>query len=91
MKCWECKQSRTIPGDCHASCAHPKSGFEGGDPLAAIIAMLASARKLPVAAPSADLGITLNEHGVRHGWAFWPVNFDPIWVDTCNGFEEKDT
>ena len=31
-------------------------------------------------------------HGVRSGWFMWPVNFDPTWLVSCNGFsaDEKD-
>lgn len=28
--------------------------------------------------------VSLNPHGVLNGWAMWPFNFDPIWVDKCN-------
>lgn len=35
------------------------------------------------------LGIKQNPHGVRNGWCLWPIEFDPLWIDACNGFEEK--
>lgn len=28
-----------------------------------------------------------NPHGVRGGWFFWPLNFDPTWLESCDGFE----
>lgn len=33
-----------------------------------------------------DLQIKGNPHGVRHGWFRWPWNFDPVWLENCNGF-----
>lgn len=30
--------------------------------------------------------VKLNPHGVKNGWAAWPYNFDPIWVDECSAF-----
>lgn len=33
--------------------------------------------------------IVANPHGVANGWCYWPYNFDPIWIDTCDGYEEK--
>lgn len=30
-----------------------------------------------------------NLHGIKNGWFFWPVNFDPVWLDYCDGFEQK--
>jgi hypothetical protein len=34
--------------------------------------------------------VSLNEHGVKNGWAMWPFNFDPIWVDACNCFRSTE-
>ena len=27
------------------------------------------------------------EHGKKMGWFAWPYNFDPVWLDSCNGFK----
>ena len=32
--------------------------------------------------------VSLNDHGVKMGWATWPFDFDPIWVDACNSQEK---
>lgn len=29
-----------------------------------------------------------DEYGIKKGWFMWPFNFDPIWLDECDGFEE---
>lgn len=31
-------------------------------------------------------------HGIKSGWFSWPLNFDPVWLESCNGFStsEKD-
>jgi hypothetical protein len=34
--------------------------------------------------------IRLSEHGVLKGWCSWPYDFDPIWIDKCTAFEEKE-
>ena len=31
----------------------------------------------------------VNQHGVKNGWFAFPLNFDPIWADSCNGFAPK--
>lgn len=28
-------------------------------------------------------------HGIRNGWFFWPVNFDPTWLQSCDGFSDN--
>lgn len=33
------------------------------------------------------LAITANPHGVKNGWFSWPFNFDPVWLESCSGFE----
>lgn len=30
-----------------------------------------------------------NTHGIARGWFFWPFNFDPTWLVSCNGFKAK--
>lgn len=27
-------------------------------------------------------------HGIRKGWFMWPVNFDPGWLESCDGFSD---
>lgn len=31
-------------------------------------------------------------HGINKGWFLWPINFDPVWLVSCDGFkpEQKD-
>ena len=30
--------------------------------------------------------VSLNAHGYQNGWANWPFDFDPIWIDSCNSY-----
>ena len=36
------------------------------------------------------LGVKLIRHGVMHGWARWPFDFDPVWIEACNGYTAKE-
>jgi len=38
----------------------------------------------------AKLVIKGNPTGIRRGWFIWPFNYDPVWLDECNGFKEKE-
>jgi hypothetical protein len=91
-KCYDCIHRRECAGSAHSSCAHPKSGLKNASPLMEMMAIFASVGRtgpaLEVDGMKA-LGIGLNPHGVRRGWANWPFNFDPIWLVECTGFEEK--
>lgn len=32
-----------------------------------------------------------NDTGIRNGWFFHPINFDPTWLEYCIGFQDKDS
>lgn len=29
-----------------------------------------------------------DEHGIRKGWFMWPLNYDPTWLVSCDGFSD---
>lgn len=35
-----------------------------------------------------DAKVTCVQHGYDSGWFNWPVNFDPAWLLTCDGFSD---
>jgi hypothetical protein len=37
-----------------------------------------------------DAEVEGNAYGISAGWFFWPDNFDPVWLVSCNGFREKE-
>jgi hypothetical protein len=82
--CYACQYRRTIPGDCHSRCAHPK--VKGGDDFMMALVGTLSGDNIKAAD---ELNIKGNPHGVRMGWFLWPANFDPSWLESCNGFKEK--
>lgn len=83
--CYECKHRRNVAGDAHSQCVHPKSCNTGGDMFDAIVAMISQTHSIA----AQELEIQANAHGVRSGWFMWPANFDPCWLENCNGFEQK--
>ena len=36
-----------------------------------------------------DAHVKGNEHGIKSGWFYWPFNFDPVWLVSCDGFVER--
>lgn len=77
--CYECKWRGDLLGDCHSKCEHPVA--TGPQGLAACF--------VPELA-KAILGVVGSSHGRRRGWFSWPLNFDPVWLESCNGFEKKE-
>jgi hypothetical protein len=37
-----------------------------------------------------EIKIIGNLHGIKNGWFYWPFNYDPVWLESCNFFEEKE-
>lgn len=77
--CYQCKYRRNFPGDTHSCCHYPgnKTGFFDffeEDNLKNMI----------------SLNIKADLYGFKMGWFFWPVNFDPAWLENCDGFTPKD-
>ena len=73
--CYKCKYRGNVPGSAHSCCKYP--GNKTG-----IFDMFMNAEKLKIKA---------NPHGVRSGWFMWPVNFDPVWLENCVGFKQKES
>ena len=84
--CYECKHRREIPGDAHSSCSHPL--LREKDKSLAVL-MLGLGKQSYAAR---ELGIVGHPTGIKGNYFLWPINFDPIWLEACNGFEliQKD-
>ena len=76
--CYKCEYRGNVPGDAHSCCEYPENDT-------GMLSMFA-----PINAKNAKkLNVTADPHGVRCGWFMWPVNFDPVWLLTCDGFKSK--
>lgn len=87
--CYKCKYRGEIPGDAHSCCNHPKNEESLKDPLLGMLAIFASVGRVPPI-NSGGLKVKGNPHGVKKGWFNYPFNFDPTWLEECEGFEPKD-
>ena len=76
--CYECKYRGSVPGSAHSCCNYP--GNDTG-----FFSLFDDGNR----ANMELLGIGGNPHGVRMGWFMWPINFDPVWLLSCKGFEKK--
>lgn len=64
---------------------------EGGG-LLGLIAVLGKRSGFSSVEPSAAaraLNVTGDPMGIRRGWFLWPVNYDPVWLRSCDGFERR--
>lgn len=89
--CYECVHRRDLGFSAHSQCVHP--AYEGGNtPLAVLSAMLhASRRGGPIEAGNKEIAVKGNPHGIANGWFMHPLNFDPVWLESCTGFQAKQS
>jgi hypothetical protein len=83
--CYKCVYRGEIPGDAHSRCKHPEVKVDD-NPFGALVDMLGG--KTQEAARK--LNIKGNPQGIRNGWFMWPANFDPVWLENCDGFKERE-
>jgi hypothetical protein len=81
-KCYSCKHRGPVPGSHHASCQHPILP-DAKTKAVAMILFLGMDKFEP-------LNVTANAHGIAKGWFVWPVDFDPVWLNTCDGYERRE-
>lgn len=84
--CYACVYRGTIPGDAHSCCHHPSVANADDNVFGAMAQMLCG----EFTDAMKKLNIKANPTGVRGGWFMWPANFDPVWLESCSGFKEKD-
>jgi len=85
QNCYKCRYKEDIPGDAHVCCEHPEIKKNLKEEMFACLGVSNA-----ISPSSQKLNIRANAHGVEKGWFNWPVNFDPVWLENCDGFEEKD-
>ena len=76
--CYTCKHRGPVSGDSHSCCNYPGTTLN--------MFAFFSSNNLEIAK---KLNIKANEGGVKRGWFMWPVNFDPVWLEHCDGHEKQ--
>jgi hypothetical protein len=90
-KCYDCKWRGEAPGSAHSMCEHPATAESRSDPMMSMLGILGKRMGVGVLPTTAaeKLNIRGNAHGILHGWFLWPMNFDPVWLENCDGFEAR--
>lgn len=83
--CYECKYRGEVPGSAHSSCKHPKCKKITDNPLIGLLSILGGGGLPPL---QTGLKVKGNSHGINSGWFNHPNNFDPIWLEECDGFKK---
>ena len=90
--CYKCKYKGEVPGSAHICCKHPANKEALDNPMLGLLSGLASVGRMPpMVAKAEGLKVVGNEHGISHGWFNHPFNFDPTWLESCDGFKKQKT
>lgn len=88
--CYECKHQWGVPGSAHSSCRHPAFSSINSDPAFQLLGLLrATDRRFLGSIGSDKCNVVGNAHGIKMGWFMHPLNFDPVWLESCTGYEAK--
>lgn len=87
-KCYDCCFRRELPGSAHSQCAHKfVLNNKNEDILASLLGLIGKSVMPLNTKCISKMGIKYASYGYNSGWFNWPVNFDPTWLDSCNGFK----
>ena len=76
--CYKCKHRRDLDYSAHSECKHP--ALDGKGRVLAIACIMTSGQFPP-------FNLKGNAHGIRNAWFSWPIDYDPIWLESCDAFE----
>ena len=88
--CWKCEYRGAVPGSAHICCKHPSLKELHDNATLQMLAIFGSVGRVPpFALSSKELNIKGDSYGMQMGWFNFPLNFDPTWLVSCNGFEDR--
>lgn len=79
--CYKCEFRGTVPGSTHSSCNIVKKMLEGLDEGKISALEVALATGQASLDDNGEPAVKRDPHGVKNGWAYWPLDFDPIWIE----------
>ena len=89
--CYKCVYRGTLPGDAHSCCKHPANAEILNNPLAQVFGILAGVHRVaPIKVDAVGIKVVGNPDGIRRGWFNYSLNFDPAWLESCDGFKSKE-
>ena len=89
--CYNCKFRGTVPGSAHSRCNVLSSTCSDDSKVFELEIMLSTHRVQLTNKETGEPLVKLNDHGIRNGWASWPIDFDPVWVEGCVFETKKET
>jgi hypothetical protein len=86
--CYKCIYRGNVPGSAHSRCNVLSSNCSSESEVFRLEILLSTNQVQLTNKETKDPLVKLNDHGIKNGWASWPIDFDPVWVEGCI-FETK--
>jgi hypothetical protein len=86
--CYDCKFRGDVPGFAHSCCT-----FVPEEMRVNLMLHYLQGKRLVLTIEESEEPtplLELNSHGVKNGWANWPIGFDPVWISNCKLFTHKN-
>ena len=83
--CYKCPYREQVPGSAHSKCKVLTNGA-----IAFAFAMKVASGEFTGMDNNEGQALKFDPHGVKNGWCFWPINFDPVWVECYLPIENND-
>jgi len=81
MDCYSCVYRSSLLGSAHSSCSALPSAL--GLKFLMHIYNFGNTEELKE-------HIDIETHGIKNGWANYPIDFDPIWIKHCKFYEKRE-
>jgi len=78
-----------LDGDCHSKCHHPSIKDNVESSIGNLLQCFGK-RAGNIFISKNPINVKVNEHGLKNGWGNFPYNFDPIWIQSCDGYRESE-
>lgn len=86
--CYNCKFRGNVSGSAH-SCCNVIRGTVSDKEKGLELELLLASHQVEMTRGGEPI-VKLNKHGIANGWANWPLDFDPTWVESCEFHTEKN-
>lgn len=86
--CHDCIWSRKLPGSVNLLCTITK--VIDPDDWCGLARKIVKGEVSLVHKDTNEPMITICEQAKSLGWANWPIDFDPVWIEDCQYFADKN-